>query len=252
MTYALKRAIVKSGSASDWSPRTSAVAVCTVPSWCKEDFRRLISSPSNFLPQKARWAFYFLYTDYNASMTIVTEGNPVLRKTAHELSEKEILSRATKKIISSMQSALSKERFGVAIAAPQIGEPLQIFLVAGSILAKIKKTPHEEPLVCINPLITKQSKKQVVSSEGCLSVPGKYGTKVSRAQKVTLQYKNEHGASCSYNASGFLAQIFQHEVDHLHGILYTDHAQEVIAVNENMEPVEDSSTHVHTLREKRI
>lgn len=172
---------------------------------------------------------------------IVIEGEPVLRTQAKTIALKNITSAETTKIIARMKKALSKERFGVAIAAPQIGESLQLFLVAGSVLARIKKTPSENDLVCINPVIKKRSKKQYVSSEGCLSVPGKYGTKVSRPEKITMQYINEQGESCTYNASGFLAQIFQHEIDHLHGVLYIDHALEVIAVNENMEPIEPAS-----------
>lgn len=185
-------------------------------------------------------------------MKIVTEGDPVLRQTAATLSTADITSPATQKLIAAMATALSKERFGVAIAAPQVGVSVQLFLVAGPTLARIKKTEHEDDLVCINPTIIKQSKKQRTSSEGCLSVPGTYGTKVSRADKVSIHYLDAQGQPQTYNASGFLAQIFQHEIDHLHGILYIDHASELIDVDENMEPLEGPKDTVHKARAARV
>lgn len=195
--------------------------------------------------------FYLTHTNYNTHMKIVTEGDPVLRHTAATLSTADITSAATQKLIADMATALSKERFGVAIAAPQVGVSVQLFLVAGPTLARIKKTEHEEHLVCINPTVIKQSKKQRVSSEGCLSVPGVYGTKVSRADKISMQYLDAQGQSQTYNASGFLAQIFQHEIDHLQGILYIDHALELIDVDENMEPLETSDVSINELRKQR-
>ena len=168
--------------------------------------------------------------------TIVQTGDKVLRETAKEISLAEIKSAKIKKILAQMTDALSVAKDGVALAAPQIGIPLRIFIVlkeytenkTAQELKEIqeKKTPKQnkpEIVVFINPKITKISKKKQAVKEGCLSVTGIFGT-VSRAEKVTLEAYNEKGEKFSRGASGLLAQIFQHEMDHLNGILFTDTA----------------------------
>ena len=168
--------------------------------------------------------------------TIVQAGDWVLRETAKEISLAEIKSAKIKKILAQMTDALSVAKDGVALAAPQIGIPLRIFIVlkeytenkTAQELKEIqeKKTPKQnkpEIVVFINPKITKISKKKQAVKEGCLSVTGIFGT-VSRAEKVTLEAYNEKGEKFSRGASGLLAQIFQHEMDHLNGILFTDTA----------------------------
>ena len=74
--------------------------------------------------------------------------------------------------------------------------------------------------------------------EGCLSVPLKYGIKVIRHEKITISSYDEHGEKHQRGASSFLAQVFQHEIDHLNGILYTDHATDIISVDVDMNPLE--------------
>ena len=172
---------------------------------------------------------------------IVHIGDPVLRTVAQTIPVEDIPSPDMQQIISDMQEALANERFGVAIAAPQIGESLQLFVVAGKTLASRKKETYDETLhkdeVFINPKILKTSKKMHMGNEGCLSVPGKYGPKVERPEKMTIEYYDETGEKHERGASGFLARIFQHEIDHLNGILYIDHALEVIDVDEDLQPV---------------
>ena len=168
--------------------------------------------------------------------TIVQTGDKILRESAKEISLAEIKSAKIKKILAQMTDALSVAKDGVALAAPQIGIPLRIFIVlkeytenkTAQELKEIqeKKTPKQnkpEIVVFINPKITKISKKKQAVKEGCLSVTGIFGT-VSRAEKVTLEAYNEKGEKFSRGASGLLAQIFQHEMDHLNGILFTDTA----------------------------
>ena len=168
--------------------------------------------------------------------TIVQTGDKVLRETAKEIGLAEIKSAKIKNILAQMTKALSAAKDGVALAAPQIGIPLRIFIVlkeytenkTAQELKEIqeKKTPKQnkpEIVVFINPKITKISKKKQAVKEGCLSVTGIFGT-VSRAEKVTLEAYNEKGEKFSRGASGLLAQIFQHEMDHLNGILFTDTA----------------------------
>jgi len=168
--------------------------------------------------------------------TIVQTGDKVLRETAKEISLADIKTPKIKKILTQMTDALSVAKDGVALAAPQIGIPLRIFIVlkeytenkTAQELKEIqeKKTPKQnkpEIVVFINPKITKISKKKQAVKEGCLSVTGIFGT-VSRAEKVTMEANDEKGEKFSRGASGLLAQIFQHEMDHLNGILFTDTA----------------------------
>ena len=88
-----------------------------------------------------------------------------------------------------------------------------------------KKTNESktEVAVFINPKIIKISKKKQTVKEGCLSVVGVFGV-IVRAEKITLEAYNEKGEKFSRGASGLLSQVFQHEMDHLNGILFTDTA----------------------------
>lgn len=159
---------------------------------------------------------------------IVQNGDPVLRGKALSVSKDDILSPKTKKIISDMEVALASQKDGIAIAAPQIGVPLRIFLVSGALLKEVDTTYKGEAkaLVFINPTITKRSRDRKEVEEGCLSVRWLYG-KVHRSTRVTLTAMNEKAEKIERGASGLLAQIFQHEVDHLEGELFIDKAREV-------------------------
>ncbi len=167
---------------------------------------------------------------------IVQKENPVLREKAKEVPISEIAGKKMKNLISRMKTALEKEDDGVAIAAPQVGVPLRIFIVSGKAfaLAKDKNIDEEtagnkkkySDVVFINPKLTKLSKKRLWQVEGCLSLRFLYG-KVKRAEKATVVGYDEYGKRFTRGASGLLAQIFQHETDHLDGILFTDKAKEV-------------------------
>ncbi len=166
--------------------------------------------------------------------TIVTRDNPVLRKTASPVTLSDITSPRIKEIISKMKAAMSAEEDGVGIAAPQIGESLRIFIVSKRVFENLdgeenaEETPLKkfEDLVCINPEIVKLSKTRKWLEEGCLSVRYLYG-KIQRSTKATLRAYNEKGEKFERGASGILAQIFQHEVDHLNGVLFIDHAKDI-------------------------
>jgi len=172
---------------------------------------------------------------------IVHIGNPVLREKAAEVPPVEILSPEIQEVIQSMKDALAGEKFGVAIAAPQIGVALRIFIVGGPVFASREDAEYDKDLypdqVFINPEILKVSKKTKIADEGCLSVPGKYGTKVLRNEKVSISYYDEFGIKTERGASSFLARIFLHEIDHLNGILYVDEAIEVIDVDDELKPL---------------
>lgn len=157
--------------------------------------------------------------------TIIQKDNDkkkVLRGTAKEVALSDIGSSLIKKIIGNMKIAIQSEDDAVAIAAPQIGAALRMFVVSKRTFSHLGKEEAED-LVFINPVITKLSRKKVAADEGCLSVRPLYGL-VERSEKATVRAFNEQGEQFTYGASGLLAQIFQHEVDHLNGILFTDKA----------------------------
>ncbi len=164
---------------------------------------------------------------------ILQREQPVLREIARSILTEEIGTAKLDKIIVDMETALGEQKDGIAIAAPQIGENLRLFVVSGSLLKKADKNYRGEGgyLVFINPEILKKSREKSDVEEGCLSVRWLYG-KVKRSIRVTLRALNEKGEKVERGASGLLAQIFQHEVDHLNGILFTDKADELWEMSE--------------------
>jgi peptide deformylase len=149
---------------------------------------------------------------------------PKKHKSLHQKSElvnaKDILSPKIQNIISKMQEEMDKHSDGVAIAAPQIGESVAIFCIAKNAYSKTAKDPQ---LVFINPKIIKTSKEKDYMMEGCLSVRWLYG-EVYRHKQVMLESYDETGKKILRGASGLIAQIFQHELDHLNGILFDSKA----------------------------
>ncbi len=132
-----------------------------------------------------------------------------------------------------MSASLKSQDDGVAIAAPQIGYSLRIFVVSGKIFTPPRPmdTPPSQgekirDMVFINPKISKLSRKKEWVPEGCLSVRPLYG-KTFRSVKATVTAYDENGKKFVRGGSGLLAQIFQHETDHLNGILFIDHAKDV-------------------------
>jgi peptide deformylase len=170
--------------------------------------------------------------------TILPEkDNPALREIAREIPVAEIKSTHIKHLIIDMKRLLAKEEFGVALAAAQVGEPLRLFIVSGRALARDSRNAPDEPeknddvsalpdQVYINPQLVKMSRGKKNKHEGCLSIRGKWG-EVPRAEKATVRAYDENGKLFTRGASGFLAHAFQHELDHLDGILYTDKAAHV-------------------------
>lgn len=151
-----------------------------------------------------------------------SKDNP-LRAIAHPVKKSEFGGKELLEIIRVMKESLAKESDGVAIAAPQIGVSKRIFVISEG---AYKEDAKWKPLVFINPKLTKISKKRAEMQEGCLSVRWVYG-KTSRATSATVEAYDEMGNKFSFGASGLLAQIFQHEIDHLEGILFIDHGFEL-------------------------
>ncbi len=156
---------------------------------------------------------------------ILQNEHPVLRAKTKPLSLSEIASPKIQKTIAAMIEALDSCPDGVAIAAPQIGVSLPIFVVS---MKMVEANPEARPahLIFINPKITKLSKKKIILDEGCLSVRHIYG-KTKRAVTATVEAYNELGKKFTWTGRGLMAQVFQHEVDHLNGVLFTDHATDL-------------------------
>lgn len=153
--------------------------------------------------------------------TIVQEPASVLRDTAPIVADKEFNSASLAKILTDMSEALTREEDGVAIAAPQIGVSKRIFLISKKIFSDAL-----EDVVCINPSFVRLGKKKVQVSEGCLSVRWKYGI-VKRSETATIRAYSFEGHEFVLQGRGLLAQIFQHEIDHLDGVLFIDKATKV-------------------------
>jgi len=174
-----------------------------------------------------------------------TKDGKVLRQIAKEVSVREIKTLKIQKILKEMSTALKSQGDGVAIAAPQIGYSLRIFVVSGKIFEdsfvsnRTDRLEGDKPIqdvvdvegkvkdiVFINPKISKLSREKEWVPEGCLSVRWLYG-KTHRSKKATVEAYDQNGKKFKRGASGLLAQIFQHETDHLDGILFIDHAKDV-------------------------
>jgi len=151
---------------------------------------------------------------------IVQKDDQSLRQIAKLVPLELIASSEIKKLLKEMSDALAAEADGVALAAPQVGKSWRIFIVSGKVIDE-EKPPVD--LVFINPEIKKRSKVKAELEEGCLSVRWIYG-QVKRATRVTIEAYNKQGKKFTHHASGLLAQIFQHEMDHLSGTLFTDKA----------------------------
>lgn len=163
------------------------------------------------------------------SFKVVDIGHEVLRRPAKPVPKEEILSEEVQEVIQRMIVTMRTQP-GVGIAAPQVGIPLQIFIVEDKAEYHEALSPEQMnerdrkvvPLqVVINPTLHFESDETAEFFEGCLSVPHFVGI-VPRAKKVNVEGLNERGDPIVIQAEGWHARILQHEYDHLQGILYTD------------------------------
>jgi peptide deformylase len=167
---------------------------------------------------------------------LVPKEHKALHTVALSVPTANISTAKIQKIIADMKKTLEQESDGVAIAAPQIGISFRIFVLSPKIFEGKEKN---EPLVYINPTITKASKKMAwKEGEGCLSLRWLYG-KVRRHTNVTVSAYDEFGNLFERGAGGLLAHIFQHEIDHLDGMLFIEKAKDIYDA-----PPEESS-HEH-------
>ena len=165
-----------------------------------------------------------------AKIEILQKDNPILRTVSLPVVEKEISSPKIKKILADMRIALNSQEDGIAISAIQIGEPIRVFMISKKIFEILGDEPEvankKSDLIFFNPKIKKLSKEKQLLEEGCLSVRYLYGM-VLRSAKAQIEALDENGKKFSRGTSSLLAQIVQHENDHLDGILFIDKATDV-------------------------
>lgn len=158
---------------------------------------------------------------------IVQTPDKVLLNKSIEVSVEDIKTPKIQKILKDMKEAMDSQEDGVAIAAPQIGHNVRIFIVSKKAFEMTEKFKGiKKHAVFINPEIIKISKTKKEMEEGCLSVRYLYG-KVLRSEKATVKALDENGKEFIMGGSGLLAQIFQHETDHLEGVLFTEKAKDL-------------------------
>jgi peptide deformylase len=127
---------------------------------------------------------------------------------------------------------------GVGLAAPQVNVSQRILVVEYGEEPDEDEDPKPAPkklYALINPEISRASKETEIANEGCLSIPGIVGD-VERSLSVTVLGQNRHGQPVKIKASGWLARIFQHEIDHLNGVLFIDRAEKVFQLQEEAPP----------------
>lgn len=143
-------------------------------------------------------------------LTIITHPNPILRQISEKINPKEINSKKLKELCPDMAKTM-KEKDGVGLSAPQIGQNIRLIAV----------NTKDGPVYMINPKIRRKSWKKEWGEEGCLSVPDVFG-EVKRNYKITYVYLDKKGQIKKARAQGLMARVIQHEIDHLDGILFID------------------------------
>ena len=159
-------------------------------------------------------------------LPIVAYGDPILKKDCEEIDQNY---PDLKQLISDMFETMYKAK-GVGLAAPQIRKNIRLFIVDGSPFADDEDEeddPRAEGIehfkkVFINPIIEEEDGKEWPFQEGCLSIP-KIRENVTRKPDITDSYYDENWELQEESYSGYAARIFQHEYDHIEGILFTDY-----------------------------
>ncbi len=156
---------------------------------------------------------------------VVTHPDPVLRRKARKVTD---FGPELQELIDDMVETM-RAAPGVGLAAPQVDTSVQLVVVEFG--DEEDEAVPPKLYTVINPEIIKPSRDTEMGTEGCLSIPGFVGD-VERPVSVTVKGQNRHGQSFKIKASGWLARIFQHEIDHLNGILFIDRAVDVYKLEE--------------------
>ncbi|MFB2918210.1 MULTISPECIES: peptide deformylase [Aerosakkonema] len=148
-------------------------------------------------------------------------GNPVIRQHSQPIAD--VSDRRIQELIDNLVETVIKEN-GVGIAAPQVGELDRLFIVASRPNLRYPNAPKMEPTAMINPRIIAHSSEVVKDWEGCLCIPGIRGF-VPRYQAIEVEYTDRDGKLHRQELTDFVARIFQHEYDHLDGIVFLDRVE---------------------------
>ncbi|WP_404783645.1 peptide deformylase [Altericista sp. CCNU0014] len=153
--------------------------------------------------------------------SILQLGNPLLRQVARPIENPQdlALQELVEELLQSMEQAN-----GVGIAAPQMGISKQLVIIASRPTPRYPDAPEMPPTPMLNPRLVDHSDEMEKGWEGCLSVPGIRGL-VPRYTSVTVDYLDCHGQSQQKILHDFVARIFQHEYDHLQGIVFVDRVE---------------------------
>jgi peptide deformylase len=167
---------------------------------------------------------------------IVTLPDSVLRRKAHTVSQ---IDKDLQTLIDDMVETM-RDAPGVGLAAPQIGLSERIIVVEYFEREEDeeKEDAPKKVWALLNPEIIKSSEETLLGVEGCLSIPGLVG-EVERHAAIQVKGLNRHGKPVKIKAEGWLARIFQHEIDHLNGVLFPDRATRVWKPQDEVEPEQE-------------
>ncbi|NER20661.1 MAG: peptide deformylase [Symploca sp. SIO1C2] len=170
------------------------------------------------------------------SLEIAQLGNPILRQQAQLVDN--LSDQHLQQLIDELITTVVGEN-GVGIAAPQVSQSYRLFIVASRPNLRYPHAPVMEPTAMLNPRIVAHSQEMVKDWEGCLSIPGIRGL-VPRYRSVEVEYTGRDGQLQQLKLTDFVARIFQHEYDHLDGIVFLDRVestQEMITEQEYLKRV---------------
>lgn len=145
-------------------------------------------------------------------------GHPILRQIAKPV--KDVKDKTVQKLIDDLIATVN-DVSGVGLSTPQVYTSLQIFILASHPNPRYPHAPKMKPKAVINPKIISHSKKLIKDWEGCLSIPGIRGL-IPRYETVTVEYLTRKGKKEKQEFTDFIARIFQHEYDHLKGLVFLD------------------------------
>jgi len=154
-------------------------------------------------------------------LKVIELGNPVLRQRSQPILD--VRSDRIQTLIDHLIVTVQKAN-GVGIAAPQVAESDRLFIVASRPNPRYPNAPEMEPTAMLNPRLLFHSDEIEKGWEGCLSIPGIRGL-VPRYQAIKVEYTGRNGKQYRQELMGFVARIFQHELDHLDGIVFLDRVE---------------------------
>lgn len=151
-------------------------------------------------------------------LQIAQLGNPILRQQVQNIEN--VRDERIQKLIDNLISTVAQAN-GVGIAAPQVAQSYRLFIVASRPNPRYPNAPEMEPTAILNPRVIGHSDEVVKGWEGCLSIPGIRGL-VPRYRAIEVEYTSRDGKLQRGEFTDFVARIFQHENDHLDGIVFLD------------------------------